>query len=76
MLLKFAAFLLMNCLQDSDLLMEERTKENYPPEHQFLEYNSPKLNVPSNFSSNPSIRKTKKERKKTKVSLTHNIFNL
>lgn len=47
--------------------MEERTKDNYPPEHQFLEYGSQRLNVPSNFSSNPSIRKTKKERKKTKI---------
>jgi len=57
----------INPAQDSDLLMEERTKENYPPEHIFLEYNSQKLNVPSNFSSNPSIRKTKKDRKKTKI---------
>ena len=52
--------------QDSELLMEERNNQPYPPDHVFIEYGSKA--PPAAFGShNNSQRKTKRDRKKTKV---------
>ncbi|KAL5269412.1 hypothetical protein ACHWQZ_G003033 [Mnemiopsis leidyi] len=52
--------------EDSELLMEERSNQPYPPDHTFIEYGS---KAPSNFGAhNNSTRKAKRDRKKTKVN--------
>lgn len=57
----------INPAEDSELLMEERGNQPYPPDHVFMEYGSKA--PPSNFGAhNNSTRKTKKNRKNTKVN--------
>ncbi|XP_063684292.1 cdc42-interacting protein 4 homolog isoform X4 [Bolinopsis microptera] len=52
--------------EDSELLMEERSNQPYPGDHMFMEWNSKA--PPSAFGShNNSTRKTKRDRKKTKI---------
>lgn len=51
--------------EDSELLMEERTNQPYPPDHQFIEFGARPI-ATSIGAHNNSSRKKAKDRKKTK----------
>eukprot|EP00116_Pleurobrachia_bachei_P000671 sb/3460933/ len=56
----------INPVEDSALLMEERTNNPYPSDHQFIEYGCKPQPTSSFGQHNQSIRK-KREKKKTKI---------
>lgn len=59
----------INPAEDSDLLMEERGNQPYPPDHLFIEFGKgPPVNLGAH---NNSQRKTKRDRKKTKIFGKH-----
>lgn len=54
--------------EDSELFMEERSNQPFPSDHQFTEFGARPPTGQQNFGShNASTRKTKRERKKTKI---------